>query len=134
MAASQQDDPGKRDLSSRLVGGIKSAMGEEMAPASPALRAIFAAVAVASLALWFASLIPPYESWGDPREDGFSFVPAFYATITMLPVGIYLLIGAIIGHGKSIPRARKALIIGIALLFLVVALWILQFIANTPDS
>jgi membrane-associated protease RseP (regulator of RpoE activity) len=51
-----------------------------------------------------------------------------------LPVGVYLLIGAVIGRGKSVRRARKALYIGIALLVLVVGFWIFQSIANGPDA
>jgi hypothetical protein len=31
------------------------------------------------LVLWGLSLIPPIESWGNPNEDGFSYVPAFWA-------------------------------------------------------
>ena len=134
MAASEQDNPGKRDLSSRLVGGIKSAMGDDAIPASPTLRAAFLAVGAGNLALWFASLIPPYQSWGNPNEDGFSYIPVFYATLTTLPVGIYLLIGAIIGQGKPVRRARKALYIGIALLVIVVGFRIFQYIANGPDA
>jgi hypothetical protein len=36
------------------------------------------------LALWGWSLIPPIENWDNPYEDGFSYVPVFYATITCL--------------------------------------------------
>ncbi len=134
MTASEQDNSGNRDLSSRPVGGIKAAMGDDARPASPMLRAAFLAVGAGNLALWFASLIPPYQSWGNPNEDGFSYVPLFYGTLTTLPVGIYLLIGTIAGQGKPMRRARKALYIGIALLVLVVGFWIFQSIANGPDA
>jgi len=135
MVESQQDNQGKRDLSSRLVAILKDVAGDE-APAvvTTGLRVLFLTIAAATLALWFASLIPAYESWGDPREDGFSFIPASYTTITLLPVGIFLLIGAIVGRGKPLARARKALYISIALLFIVMAFLILQFIANTPEN
>jgi hypothetical protein len=63
MTASEQDNPGNRDLSSRLIGGIEPAMGDDAISASPALRAAFLAVGAGNLALWFASLIPPYQSW-----------------------------------------------------------------------
>jgi len=83
------------------------------------------------LALWGLSLIPPIENWNNPNEDGFSYVPAFYATITCLPVGLYLVAGAIAGRGRHVARARTALFIGGGLLFLVVAFLIFQHIANT---
>jgi hypothetical protein len=66
-----------------------------------------------------------------PNEDGFSYVPAAYATITCLPVGLYLLAGAIAGRGRHVARARTALFIGGGLLFLVVAFLIFQHFANT---
>ena len=133
--ASQQDDPGEHNLSSRLVAGLKTVIGDD-APfvASPALRATFFVVAAATLALWVWSLIPAIQNWNNPNEDGFSIIPAVYASITMLPVGLFLLAGAIIGRGKWTARARKALFIGIALLCLVIAFKILQFFANGPDG
>ena len=121
MAASEQDNRGNR-------------VGDDAIPASPTLRAAFLAVCASNLALWFASLVPPYQSWGNPNEDGFSYIPVFYATLTTLPVGIYLLIGAIVGQGKPVRRARKALYIGIGLLVLVVGFWIFQYVANGPDA
>jgi len=121
MAASEQDNPSNR-------------VGNDAIPASPTLRAAFLAVGAGNLALWFASLVPPYQSWGNPNEDGFSYIPVFYATLTTLPVGIYLLIGAIVGQGKPVRRARKALYIGIGLLVLVVGFWIFQYVANGPDA
>ena len=133
--ASQQDDPGEPDLSSRLVAGLKTVIGDD-APfvASPKLRVTFLAVAAATLALWVASLIPAIENWNNPNEDGFSMIPAFYASFTMLPVGLFLLAGAIVGRGKWTAHARKALFIGIALLCLVIAFEIFQFFANGPDG
>jgi hypothetical protein len=121
----------KRDLSSRPVGGIEGAIGAD-APltASPGLRAGFFAVAAATLGLWAMSLIPPYQSWGNPNEDGFSYVPLFWATLTVLPCGLFLLAGGIIGRGKAIGRARTALFIGCGLSFIVVAFWIFQYFAN----
>jgi hypothetical protein len=54
--------------------------------ASPLLRATFAGLAAAMLVLWGLSLGPPIQNWGNPREDGFSYVPAFWTTLTCLPV------------------------------------------------
>ena len=59
--------------------------------ASRKLRVIFGVMAAIMLALWGWSLIPPIENWDNPNEDGFSYVAVFYATITCLPVGLYLL-------------------------------------------
>jgi hypothetical protein len=99
--------------------------------ASPKLRVIFVIVAAIMLALWGWSLIPPIENWGNPNEDGFSYVPVFYATITCLPVGLYLLAGAIAGRGRHVARARTTLFLGGGLLFLVAAFLIFQHIANS---
>jgi hypothetical protein len=132
---SLQDDPGERDLSSRLVAGLKSVVGDDApAVASPVLRASSFAVTAATLGLWVVSLIPAIEDWNNPNEDGFSLIPGFYATLTMLPVGLFLLAGGIVGRGKWTARARKALFIGLALLSLVVAFKILQFFANATDG
>jgi hypothetical protein len=102
--------------------------------ASARLRIIFAAVAAAMLALWGWSLVPPIENWSNPNEDGFSFEPAFWATLTCLPVGLYLLAGAIAGHGRHVARARSALFVGGGLLALVVAFLIFQYVANSMDG
>jgi hypothetical protein len=99
--------------------------------ASSRLRIIFAAVAAIMLALWGWSLGAPIHSWGDPNEDGFSYVPLFWATITCLPVGLYLVARAIIGRGRPLARARTALWLGGALTVLVVAFLIFQQIADS---
>lgn len=99
--------------------------------ASPRLRVVFLVVAAIMLALWGWSLGPPIHSWGDPNEDGFSYVPLFWATITCLPVGLYLIAGAAFGRGRPLARARRALWLGGALTVLVVAFLIFQQIANS---
>jgi hypothetical protein len=101
--------------------------------ASPRLRIIFAVGAAIMLALWGWSLVPPIQNWGNPNEDGFSYVPLFWATITCLPVGLFLLAGAIIGRGRPVARARHALWLGGALIALVVAFLIFQHIANSES-
>jgi hypothetical protein len=99
--------------------------------ASLTLRLIFIVVALAMVAFFGLSLIPPIENWGNPNEDGFSYLPLFWATIICLPIAVYLLAGAIAGCGRHLARARSALIIGGGTLFIVVAFWIFQYIANT---
>jgi hypothetical protein len=95
---------------------------------------MFAVAAFIMLALWGWSLAPPIENWGNPYEDGFSYVPVFYTTIICLPVGIYLLVGAIAGHGRYVSRARIALFIAVGIILLVVAFLVVQQIANNNDG
>ena len=102
--------------------------------ASPKLRAMFVAAAAIMLALWGWSLVPPIENWGNPNEDGFSYVGVFYATIICLPVGLYLLVGAIAAHGRYVRRARIAFFIAAGITILVVAFLIIQHIANNNDG
>jgi hypothetical protein len=98
--------------------------------ASPKLRTIFAVAAVIMLGLWGWSFVPPIENWGNPNEDGFSYAPLFYTTIICLPAGIYLLVGAIAGHGRYVRRARTAFIIAAVITSIVVAFLVVQHIAN----
>ena len=93
-----------------------------------------AVAAFIMLALWGWSLVPPIENWGNPNEDGFSYVPVFFTTITCLPVGIYLLAGAIAGHGRYVSRARIAFFIAAGITLLVVAFLVVQHIANNNDG
>jgi hypothetical protein len=102
--------------------------------ASPRLRVMFAVAAAIMLSLWAWSLVPPIESWGNSNEDGFSYVGVFYATIICLPVGLYLLVGAIAAHGRYVRRARIASFIAAAIAILVVAFLIIQHIANNNDG
>jgi len=98
--------------------------------ASPRLRVVFAVAAAIMLSLWAWSLVPPIENWGNPNEDGFSYVGVFYATISCLPVGLYLLVGAIAAHGRYLRGARIALFVATGIAILVVAFLIIQHIAN----
>ena len=98
--------------------------------ASVKLRVKFVVAAAIMLALWGWSLVPPIENWGNPNEDGFSYVPVFYTTIICLPLGLYLLVGAIAGHGRYVTRARTAFFIAAGMTLLVVAFLIVQQIAD----
>ena len=102
--------------------------------ASPRLRAMFVMGAATMLALWGWSLVPPIENWGNPNEDGFSYVPVFYTTLICLPVGLCLLMGAIAGQGGSVSRARVAFFIAAGVTMLVVAFLIFQHIADNNDG
>jgi hypothetical protein len=82
------------------------------------------------LAIWGWSLVPAIESRNNPSEDGFSFIPAFYATILLLPLGVMLLAGGLVGHGKSVKRARTALIMGFIFLAVIAAFEIFSSIYN----
>jgi hypothetical protein len=102
--------------------------------ASPKLRALLAVAAFVMLALWGWSLVPPIENWGNPNEDGFSYVGVFYTTIICLPVGIYLLGGAIAGYGRYVTHSRTALLIAAGITLLVVAFLVVQQIADNNDG
>jgi hypothetical protein len=95
---------------------------------------MFVIGAATMLALWGWSLVPPIENWGNPNEDGFSYVAVFYTTLICLPVGLCLLMGAIAGQGGSVSRARIAFFIAAGVTTLVVAFLIVQHIANNNDG
>jgi hypothetical protein len=102
--------------------------------ASPRVRVMLGVAAAIMLSLWAWSLVPPIENWSNSNEDGFSYVGVFYATIICLPVGLYLLVGAIAGHGRHVRRARIAFFIAVGITILVVAFLIIQHIANNNDG
>jgi hypothetical protein len=52
----------------------------------------------------------------------------------VLPCGLYLLAGGIIGRGKAVARARTALFVGLGFLFIMAAFLILQHFANATDG
>ena len=88
----------------------------------------FFAAAALMLALWGWSLTPAIQNWNNPNEDGFSLLPAFYATPTLLPLGLIILAGGISGKGKHARRARIALVVTIALLVLIATITILMLL------
>ena len=52
----------------------------------------------------------------------------FWATLTCLPVGVLLLIGAAVGRGRHAARALTTLLFGGVLLLLVVAFQMMQYL------
>jgi hypothetical protein len=102
--------------------------------ASPRLRSLFAVAAAIMLGLWAWSFGPPIENWGNSNEDGFSYTPLFYATIFCLPMGMFLLVGAIAGHGRYVRRARIAFFISAIITAIVVAFLVVSHIANNNDG
>ena len=101
---------------------------------SPKLRAMSAIAATIMLAFWCWSLVPPIENWGNPNEDGFSYIPVFYTTISCLPVGVYLLVGAINGRRRHVWPARISLFVAAGIVLLVVTFLVIQQIANSNDG
>ena len=95
---------------------------------------MFAVAAAVMLGLWGWSFVPPIQNWGNPNEDGFSYVPLFYTTIFCLPLGLFLLVGAIAGHGRYVRRARVAFFIAAVITFIVIAFLVVQHIANNNDG
>ena len=102
--------------------------------ASPRLRRIFAVGASIMLGLWAWSFVPPIQNWGNPNEDGFSYGPLFYATIICLPLGIFLLIGAISGRRRSVRRAWVAFVFAVPITLIVVLFLIVQHIADNNNG
>jgi len=103
---------------------------QEATKASTALRLVFIVIAAVMLALFGWSLVPPIQNWNNPNEDGFSYIGAFWATIICLPVALYLIRGAIAGHAQRVALARKALVVGYGVIFIVVAFLVFQYIEN----
>jgi hypothetical protein len=102
--------------------------------ASPRRRSMFAIAAVIMLGLWGWSFVPPFQNWDNPNEDGFSHVPLFYTSIFCLPLGLFLLVGAIVGHGRYVRRARIALFVAAGMTIVVAAFLVVQRIANNNDG
>jgi hypothetical protein len=102
--------------------------------ASTSQRVRFAITAAIMLSFWAWSLVPPIENWGNPYDDGFSCVGVFYATLTCLPTGLCLLVGAIAAHGRHVRRARVAFIFAAGISLLVVTFLIAQHIADDNDG
>ena len=147
MAAAKPSDPDETDLASRIVRTIKSLMGifdpqssaQDRHPqpsdgkASPMLRVGFIFAGMALLALWGVSLMPAITNWNNPKEDGFSLVPAFWATLTALPLGLSATLGGISGRDKAIRRARIQLILAAGLLLLVAMIEVFRWMLILMD-
>jgi len=102
--------------------------------ASPRWRRIFGVAAFIMLGLWAWSFVPPIQNWGNPNEDGFSYGPLFYATLICLPLGLFLLVGAMKGRGQPVRLARVAFFIAAVVTFIVVAFNVIAGIANNNDG
>lgn len=101
-------------------------------PLSQHWRTIYAVLALAMFGLWGWSLEEPIKHWGDPREDGFSYIAVFYATPLCLVPGLLLLKDALLGRNRGL--SRPAVIIAAGALAIVVAFLIFQRIANGPEA
>jgi hypothetical protein len=102
--------------------------------ASTKQRLIFAVAAAVMIALWCWSLVPVIENWGNPNEDGFSYVPVFWATVFCLPSGYLLLGGAIAGSGDRVALARTALLLGGGVILIVVLFLVFQHVVNSSKG
>jgi hypothetical protein len=100
---------------------------------SSALRGFFIACGAIMLALWGASTIPVIENWNNPNEDGFDAVLTFYATLTVLPLGVGVLYGAIAGDAKGMRGARSCLIAAGGVLAIVLAIDMFRRLAIVMD-
>jgi hypothetical protein len=79
-------------------------------------RPALIAGAVAVLGVWGLSATPLIESLKNPYADGFDAIPFFYASLTLLPLGLSVLAGAMSRRDSSRERARQHLLICVALL------------------
>ena len=94
--------------------------------ALPKARALVLIGAAVVLALWLASFIPVIEHWNNLRAKGFHLIPAFWASITLLPLGLSALAGGLSGREKGIRRARRHLVAAAILLGMVALLEVFQ--------
>ena len=101
---------------------------------SPRWRRMFGVAAFIMLGLWAWSFVPPIQNWGNPNEDGLSYGPLFYATLICLPLGLFLLVGAMKGRGRSVSFARVAFFIAAVVTFIVVAFNVIAGIANNNNG
>jgi hypothetical protein len=79
------------------------------------LRARYMFSGAIMLALWGASLIPLFRG-----TDDVPTIAIFLATITVLPLGLVTLLGAVTGTDTGMRRAQTALLAGAGLLALAV--------------
>jgi hypothetical protein len=77
--------------------------------ASPRLRAAFIIADAILLAIWGATLPSAIAAIRNPRGDAFQLIPAFWATLTARPLGLFALIGEISSRGKRDANASLAL-------------------------
>jgi hypothetical protein len=79
------------------------------------LRARYMLAGAVMLALWGASLVPLFRG-----TDDVHIITIFFATITVLPLGLIALLGGVSGSETSMRRAGIALFASGGLLTLVV--------------
>ena len=109
-------------------------MTQPEAKPSPKLRALLLLAGAALLLVWGATLPMAVNAIRDPRGDAFELIPAFWATLTALPLGVMMLIGGITGSDRSVQRGRTALIVAGGLLVLVLLLEILRRVSILMDD
>ena len=96
----------------------------------PRLRVIALIAGAAMLALWVWSLVPAIAAMRDPRGDPFQLIPAFWASVTALPLGLICVWGGLRGGEQRLRRARTALIVAAMLCLLLLALEILRRVSE----
>jgi hypothetical protein len=106
----------------------------DQAPAQiswPRLRLLSLAAGVLMLALWGWSLVPAIAAVRSPDGDPFQLIPAFWASLTALPLGLITLWSGALGGEQRLRRARTALIIAAVLCAVVAALEIVRRLSET---
>ena len=97
----------------------------------PRLRVLALVAGVIMLALWAWSLVPAIAAVRDPRGDLFELIPAFWASVTALPLGLICCWGGLRGGEQRLRRARTALIIAAVLCAVVALLEIVRRLSET---
>jgi len=97
----------------------------------PRLRVLALVAGVIMLALWAWSLVPAIAALRDPRGDPFELIPAFWASLTALPLGLICSWGGLRGGEQRLRRARTALIIAAVLCAIVALLEIVRRMSET---
>jgi O-antigen/teichoic acid export membrane protein len=97
----------------------------------PRLRVLALVAGVIMLALWAWSLVPAIAAVRDPRGDPFELIPAFWASVTALPLGLITFWSGVRGGEQRLRRARTALIVAAVLCAIVALLEIVRRLSET---
>jgi AcrR family transcriptional regulator len=97
----------------------------------PRLRVLALIAGLLMLALWAWSLLPAIAAVRAPDGDPFELIPAFWASLTALPLGLITFWSSRRGGEPRLRRARTALIIAAVLCAIVAALEIVRRLSET---
>jgi hypothetical protein len=99
----------------------------------PPLRVVALVAGTAMLALYAWAFVYAVRVVRDPDGDPFELIGIFWASLTLLPLGLICLWGGLRGGEARLRRARTALIAVAALCALLLALEILRRVSIALD-